>query len=340
MGHSHPTVEGWARGWSRPVGTGSECRSRRGSARAPGRGLQPPPAPGSGGPGRSLRRQLGSARTRAAASHFARGVRASPKISSGPSTSASIIPCGPVHSRSIRAADRVGRGGRRSSARQRVARSVTRRRPARRPIRMTGRSPSAVTPRSSSPSPVTRRSRWSPETSTATGCVLDHLDAQRVREVGLGPAGSRPTEYCATASRSASSRTCSVVMSRAAASSAPRTRAAVARRSTPVTSTSRTATSDGVAQPHPAAVAERAEHGEREQQPQRQRAEARRAQARAGAAAPGECRVESHRRRASTRRPPTPASQSASARPARRARSTSPAPSVSSTSPSRSSARR
>ena len=118
--------------------------------------------------------------------------------------------------------------------------------------------------------------------------VLEHVDAQGVREVALDLEVATEANG-ATAERSASSRTCSVVMSRAAASSAARTRGS-SLEVEPVTSTSRTAASDESRSHIQARSPARRASDEREQRAERDAGEPRRAQACARVAAPGQSR--------------------------------------------------
>ena len=123
----------------------------------------------------------------------------------------------------------------------RVLRFVTRSPAGAASMWMTGRSPSATTPRRIMPSPVAASSS-SPTSSAATGrrsttwIVIPCGKSVEIRR-------SATDEYCPVAAFSASGRTCSVDWPRAAISSASFTRAA-SLEVAPVTVTSRTRTND------------------------------------------------------------------------------------------------
>ena len=202
------------------------------------------PRPGARAGGRrGSRRRASSGRRarRAAAAHFARSRPALPKTRSGPSRSGMVTPRGPANTRSPRAREaRRARPRRRSSERIRRAladvlaggRAAGTRSPAGPEVRVL---------RSSVPSAATAM-RVEPATTAATGTrswtSMRSTCGKSLRAETASTAGNG-----STAVRRAPSRTCSVVMSRAALSSASRTRCASGPLA-PVTLTRSTATSD------------------------------------------------------------------------------------------------
>ena len=157
---------------------------RSGSGSAPARPAPrhlPRRARGRAGRGRSPRAEESSASTRAAPAHFARASRALPKISSGPLRRSTDSPSSPQNSRSARA--RSGPGAAAATLRAPSARRSCTRPSWHRLLAAHGRQAVGLDPVEHQARPGHGHAAVA-ALQRGDRLVLDHLDAQVVREVG------------------------------------------------------------------------------------------------------------------------------------------------------------